>query len=114
MKIRRTKLEPGADINEQENVINDSARGGASVISSARNKTCKFCRTVQTAENDQSCACRGSAAGHKKLATLRNYMELLRNSSQLSRTPMQALNVKYTTQRRTSQDFLPMIKEPKK
>lgn len=71
-------------------------------------------------DEDELCACRGSPAGHKKLATLRNYMELLRKSAQLSRSPKSGLSVKYKTHRRSNQDrfqstdFLPVIKEPKK
>ena len=67
-------------VEQQENVVNDSIKGGASVQSASRSRTCKFCRSV-VYEEDEQCACRGTPVGHKKLATLRNYMELLKTSA---------------------------------
>ena len=110
LKSHHKSSKAGADIQHIMNI------GTQPVV---RNKTCKFCRSVQNS-NDQPCNCRASPRAQKKSKMLRNYMESLRDSSKLNNSSNSRASIKLKSGQRTStsrfdcSEYLPQIKDSKR
>ena len=110
------KKKKSIDIESLHNEPIKSRNGG---------KTCNFCRSTHINALENS-TCRGSIRDYTEVASLSKYINLLRTSTNVSRSPKQRqstkkkvrrhINVTYNSfdGRFESSEFLPVIKEPKK